>query len=151
MFQAKNINANLKRVPGKKIYGSLKSLAKTKTLQKRLQTRQDIIQIQFRTFGNAKSCVFMFLLFGFEFQIVIEKLLRIQKISRMNPQFAKLNGREKNLLAHSRKLIPMKKPGSQFSSHFFHKITRKQDFSLFFQYFGLRKCNFVKINSSEIN
>ena len=43
IFQAKNIYAHLKHVPRRKIYGNLKSLAKTKTLQKRLQTRQAII------------------------------------------------------------------------------------------------------------
>ena len=34
---------------------------------------------------------------------------RVQKMPRLTPQFAKLNGREKNILVDSRKLIPQGK------------------------------------------
>ena len=34
------------------------------------------------------------------------RVQKISRISRMTPQFAKLNGRKKNILADSRKLIP---------------------------------------------
>ena len=45
------------------------------------------------------------------------RVQKISRVSRMAPQFAKLNGREKNLFADSRKLIPTKQ-FSHFLGHF---------------------------------
>ena len=47
----------------------------------------------------------------FHFRYFNDRNFRVQKISRisrMTPQYAKLNGHEKNVLANSRKLIPMR-------------------------------------------
>ena len=73
------------------------------------------------------------------------RVQKISRISRMIPQFAKLNGREKNILANPRKLIPTR---HDFFAYLEHKIRL---FSLFYSYFCLGKSNLAKINSRKMN
>ena len=79
------------------------------------------------------------------------RVQKISRISRMTPQFAKLNGREKNLLADSRKLLP-RRHGFQIFLVIFCLLEHKNRlFSLFYSCFCLGKSNFAKIYSCKMN
>ena len=65
------------------------------------------------------------------------RVQKISQLSRMTPQFAKLNGREKNIFADSRKLLP-RRHGFQISLVIFCLLEHKNRlFSLFYSCFCL--------------
>ena len=87
------------------------------------------------------------------------RVQKISRISRMTPQFAKLNGREKNILANSRKLIPTIHGFQNFLVIFWPIRTLKQVFQLILLVFLSGKIQFrekdakisdIKVTSCKI-
>ena len=79
------------------------------------------------------------------------RVQKISRISRMTPQFAKLNGREKNILADSRKFIPTRHSFQVFLINLCLLEHKSRFLSLFYSCFCLGKSNFAKINSNKMN
>ena len=79
------------------------------------------------------------------------RVQKISRISRMIPQFAKLNGREKKSFGWFAKINSHDTQFSDFLGFFCLLEHKNRLFSLFYPCFCLEKSNFAKINSREMN